>query len=149
MRDYDKMELLATLQKMQALEKNTTKKNNILKVYDIVKRCNIATYKNITDTSKGVNLGNVLEVLVLRFYGLEVENNSLEVKSLVNNRANELTNANVQNVVFAVFSGTMQGLYSFKGSDICGRGRLGLKDLQKLESEKVATFSQMIKKINA
>lgn len=149
MRDYSKMQVIEMLSYMQANEKNTTKRNNLIKLRDIVRRCNVETYKNITNTKNGINIGNVMEVLVLKFYGLECETDNIEVKSLVNNRANELTNASVKNVIFAVFSASLSGLYQYNASDILNCGRLGVNDLLKLKGVKVATFSQMIKKINA
>lgn len=149
MRDYSKMQVIEMLTYMQLNEKNTTKKNNLIKLRDIVKRCNIETYNNITNTKNGINIGNIVEVLVLKFYGVECETDNIEIKSLVNNRANELTNANVKNVIFAVFSASLSGLYQYNGTDILNRGRLGVNDLLKLKGVKVATFSQMIKKINA
>lgn len=149
MRDYSKKQVVEMLTYMQANERNTTKRNNIIKLRDIVKRCNVETYKNITDTKNGINIGNVVEVLVLKYYGLECETDNVEIKSLVNNRANELSNSNVKNVIFAVFSSSLNGLYQYRASDILNRGRLGVNDLLKLKGVKVATFSQMIKKINA
>lgn len=149
MRDYSKMQIIEMLTYMQLNEKNTTKKNNLIKLRDIVKRCNVDSYKNITNTKNGINIGNIVEVLVLKFYGLECENDNIEIKSLVNNRANELINANVKNVIFAVFSSSLNGLYQYNASDVLNRGRLGVNDLLRLKGVKVATFSQMIKKINA
>lgn len=149
MRDYSKKQIMELLSYMQENERNTTKRNNLIKLRDIVKRCNIEIYNNITNTKNGINIGNVIEVLVLKFYGLECETDNVEIKSLVNNRANELINVNVKNVVFAVFSSSLNGLYQYNATDILNRGRLGVGDLLKLKGVKVATFSQMIKKINA
>lgn len=147
-----KNKVLEMLKAYQKEETNCTNAKNIKVVMGLVKASKREEYKGASinmNAKKHLNLGCLVERLVLDYFGLEAEDNDHEIKALINNTPNVLDNENVKVCYVALVSESVSnGLYRVEASEIRGK-RLGKKEMIKLiknkKAKKVCALSTMVK----
>ena len=123
----------------------TTRKERIKQVKRLVTKSNIQEYNNmIISQNNNVNIGLIIETLVLNKLGLKSEDDNHEIKSLVCNRWNVLTNKNVKCVYIYVLSAKMQGLYKLDKPNLIFNKSIGFKELQALPLEKIGGIESIL-----
>lgn len=123
----------------------TTRKERIKQVKRLVTKSNIQEYNNmILSQNNNVNIGLIIETLVLNKLGLKSEDDNHEIKSLVCNRWNVLTNKNVKCVYIYVLSAKMQGLYKLDKPNLIFNKSIGFKELQALPLEKIGGIESIL-----
>ena len=98
----------------------------------------------ILSQNNNINIGLIIETLVLNKLGLKSEDDNHEIKSLVCNRWNVLTNKNVKCVYIYVLSAKMQGLYKLDKPNLIFNKSIGFKELQTLPLEKIGGIESII-----
>lgn len=99
---------------------NTTKAQIIENLINFIKTCDIATYNNIktNDSLKGLNIGDIGENIVFRYFKIDKENEMHEIKTFIIDTPNILIDKKVKIVyIFMVFN-DINGLYKVNASDI-------------------------------
>ena len=123
----------------------TSRKERIKQVKRLVTKANIQEYNNvILSQNNNVNIGLIIETLVLHKLGLKSEDDNHEIKSLVCNRWNVLTNKNVKCVYIYVLSAKMQGLYKLDKPNLIFNKSIGFKELQTLPLEKIGGIESIL-----
>ena len=123
----------------------TSRKERIKQVKRLVTKSNIQEYNNmILSQNNNVNIGLIIETLVLHKLGLKSEDDNHEIKSLVCNRWNVLTNKNVKCVYIYVLSAKMQGLYKLDKPNLIFNKSIGFKELQTLPLEKIGGIESIL-----
>ena len=123
----------------------TSRKERIKQVKRLVTKSNIQEYNNIIlSQNNNVNIGLIIETLVLHKLGLKSEDDNHEIKSLVCNRWNVLTNKNVKCVYIYVLSAKMQGLYKLDKPNLIFNKSIGFKELQTLPLEKIGGIESIL-----
>ena len=122
-----------------------SRKERIKQVKRLVTKSNIQEYNNmILSQNNNVNIGLIIETLVLHKLGLKSEDDNHEIKSLVCNRWNVLTNKNVKCVYIYVLSAKMQGLYKLDKPNLIFNKSIGFKELQTLPLEKIGGIESIL-----
>lgn len=123
----------------------TSRKERIKQVKRLVIKSNIQEYNNmILSQNNNVNIGLIIETLVLNKLGLKSEDDNHEIKSLICNRWNVLTNKNVKCVYIYVLSAKMQGLYKLDKPNLIFNKSIGFKELQRLPLEKIGGIESIL-----
>ena len=123
----------------------TSRKERIKQVKRLVTKSNIQEYNNIIlSQSSYVYIGLMIETLVLNKLGLKSEDDNHEIKSLICNRWNVLTNKNVKCVYIYVLSAKMQGLYKLDKPNLIFNKSIGFKELQTLPLEKIGGIESIL-----
>ena len=123
----------------------TSRKERIKQVKRLVTKSNIQEYNNIIlSQNNNVNIGLIIETLVLHKLGLKSEDDNHEIKSLICNRWNVLTNKNVKCVYIYVLSAKMQGLYKLDKPNLIFNKSIGFKELQTLPLEKIGGIESIL-----
>lgn len=123
----------------------TSRKERIKQVKRLVIKSNIQEYNNmILSQNNNVNIGLIIETLVLHKLGLKSEDDNHEIKSLICNRWNVLTNKNVKCVYIYVLSAKMQGLYKLDKPNLIFNKSIGFKELQRLPLEKIGGIESIL-----
>ena len=123
----------------------TSRKERIKQVKRLVTKSNIQEYNNmILSQNNNVNIRLIIEALVLNKLGLKSEDDNHEIKSLVCNRWNVLTNKNVKCVYIYVLSAKMQGLYKLDKPNLIFNKSIGFKELQRLPLEKIGGIESIL-----
>lgn len=126
-------------------ENDTTRASKTKQVLSLVKRGKIEDFKNVSISKNGVNIGNIMENIALAYFGLNEENETHEIKSLVLNRANILKNENTKIVYFVIMSKYKNGLYKLENAQSILNVSVGIKELRALKLEKVCELGALIK----
>ena len=144
----NKQEVINNLDNMIKYYNNkneTSRKERIKQVKRLVTKSNIQEYNSvILSQNNNVNIGLIIETLVLNKLGLKSEDENHEIKSLVSNRWNVLTNKNVKCVYIYVLSAKMQGLYKLDKPNLIFNKSIGFKELQTLPLEKIGGIESII-----
>ena len=144
----NKQEVINNLDNMIKYYNNkneTSRKERIKQVKRLVTKSNIQEYNSvILSQNNNVNIGLIIETLVLNKLGLKSEDENHEIKSLVCNRWNVLTNKNVKCVYIYVLSAKMQGLYKLDKPNLIFNKSIGFKELQTLPLEKIGGIESII-----
>ena len=123
----------------------TSRKERIKQVKRLVTKSSIQEYNSvILSQNNNVNIGLIIETLVLNKLGLKSEDDNHEIKSLVCNRWNVLTNKNVKCVYIYVLSAKMQGLYKLDKPNLILNKSIGFKELQTLPLEKIGGIESIL-----
>ena len=123
----------------------TTRKERIKTIKRLVTKSNIQEYNNvILSQNNNINIGLIIETLVLNKLGLKSENDTHEIKSLVCNRWNILTNKNVKCVYIYVLGAKLQGLYKLDKPNLIFNKSIGFKELQDLPLEKIGGIESIL-----
>jgi hypothetical protein len=142
--------VLNSLDSMILFYKNSndiTRAERLKVVKRLVKRANIEDYKNITTSKNGINVGYIMEDLVLNYLGLECEDNMHEIKSLIINTPNILKNDNVKVVYIVIISKYFNGLYRLDNASKILNIRFGINEFRELKNElvKVCELNDLVK----
>lgn len=127
---------------------NNTKAQILNNFIKLVKDCNILEYYNIktNDNLKGLNLGDIGENIVLRFFNLKRENEMHEVKTFIIDTPNILIDKSVKVVYILMVFNELNGLFQVNAKDIYNK-RLSKKLLNELlknnKMVKVASLKQL------
>ena len=106
-------------------------------------------FTKVTKNNNGhMNLGDIVEKIVLEYLGLESEDNEHEVKAIVVNTPNILKNKSVNTAYIFYMKQKYEGLYRVNAQDILGV-RLTKDNFLKLKREKVATLEEVKKALKA
>lgn len=123
----------------------TSRKERIKTIKRLITKSNIQEYNNIIlSQNNNINIGLIIETLVLNKLGLKSEDDDHEIKSLVCNRWNVLTNKNVKCVYIYVLSAKMQGLYKLDKPNLIFNKSIGFKELQTLPLEKIGGIESIL-----
>ena len=126
-------------------QNESSRKGRIKQVKRVVTKSNIQEYNNmILSQNNNINIGLIIETLVLNKLGLKSEDDNHEIKSLVCNRWNVLTNKNVKCVYIYVLSAKMQGLYKLDKPNLIFNKSIGFKELQTLPLEKIGGIESIL-----
>jgi len=142
--------VLNSLDSMIVFYKNTndiTRAERLKVVKRLVKRAKIEDFKNITTSKNGINVGYIMEDIVLNYLGLECEDDMHEIKSLVINKPNILKNKNVKVVYIVIISKYFNGLYRLDNASKILNARLGINEFRALKNElvKVCELNDLVK----
>lgn len=149
MKHYTKAEALeAIASMMEANASNSTKASTLERFARLVKATDLDTYTNIKHNKNGANLGDLAERIVLRYLGLDAETEDAEVKSLILNSPNILTNSEVRTVYLLDLHANHSGLYRLDAKAVLNR-KIDRRLVRELESakalEKVASLRAVAK----
>lgn len=141
-----------TIQELQRIKNHhhekheVTKERNISILMNLVKKCTLDEYNTILTPKGFINLGFIGEALALNYFKLKKEDELHEIKSIINNPAHILENANVQVVYILVINQKLQGLYRVNASLVYNI-RLSIEYLKGLGCEfiKVCNLKELIK----
>ena len=126
-------------------QNESSRKGRIKQVKRVVTKSNIQEYNNmILSQNNNINIGLIIETLVLNKLGLKSEDDNHEIKSLICNRWNVLTNKNVKCVYIYVLSAKMQGLYKLDKPNLIFNKSIGFKELQTLPLEKIGGIESIL-----
>lgn len=106
-----------------------------LDVLDVVERCKCNDYAVQYDNYNHINIGVLLESIVLNELNLLKEDNFHEIKSLVNNTPNILKNPNVKVVYIVVIKSSLKGVFECEAWEVFNK-RLTLKEVKNLTTLK-------------
>lgn len=144
----NKQEVINNLDNMikyYSSKNETSRKERIKQIKRLVTKSNIQEYNNvILSQNNNINIGLIIETLVLNKLGLKSEDDNHEIKSLVCNRWNVLTNKNVKCVYIYVLSAKMQGLYKLNEPTLIFNKSVGFKELQCLPLEKIGGIESIL-----
>lgn len=144
----NKQEIISNLNnliKYYDVKNETTRKERIKTIKRLVVKSSIEEYNNmILSQNNNVNVGLIIETLVLNKLGLKCEDETHEIKSLVCNRWNVLTNKNVKCVYIYVLSAKMQGLYRLDKPNLILNKSIGFKELQILPLKKIGGIESIL-----
>lgn len=135
-----------TLQKTQ--EKNTTKKRQLENLINFIQKLDIQVYNNLIVNRGGcfLNIGFICEYIILKYLGLEKENDLNEIKAFIINTPHIVAKNSSRKVVY-IFSTNegIEGLYKVS-ADLVKEKRINKKDFKNFE--RVATLKNILEKIN-
>lgn len=112
-------------------------------VIELIERCKCNNYHIQRDNKNHINLGYILESLLLDEMQLLKEDEAHEIKSLVNNTPNILINKNVKVVYVIIVKASCKGVYKYKASDVYGK-RLTLSTLNSLNGVYCSELSRAL-----
>lgn len=142
----NKTQLLNEMDKLIQDQNNTTKKAILQNAKKFIVKSNIDDYYTIKQNDH-INLGYVFERIALNYFNLLQEDNEHEIKSLIVNGWNILTNKDVTTVYIVVCMNSSKlknGFYKVN-ADLIRNKRVGLKDFVQLPKEYVCSLSTLMK----
>ena len=101
-------------------------------VIELLERCKCNNYHIQRDNKNHINLGYILESALLDTMSLLKEDETHEIKSLVNNTPNVLKNENVKVVYVVIVKASKKGVYKYDAKDVYNK-RLTLNVLNELD----------------
>ena len=125
---------------------DTTRCNKCKTLKRLVKKSNIQEY-NTSVSKNGVNVGLIVETLVLNYLGLKCEDKQHEIKSLVLNTANILTNKETETIYIFIISKYFNGLYKLENAQQVNGLRIGINEIRALKNQlvKVCEINDIVK----
>lgn len=125
---------------------DTTRCNKCKILKRLIKKSNIQEY-NTSISKNGINVGLIVETLVLKYLGLKCEDKQHEIKSLVLNTANILTNKETETIYIFIISKYFNGLYQLKNAQQVNGVRIGINEVRALKNElvKVCELNDIVK----
>lgn len=115
---------------------DTTRCNKCKVLKRLVNKSNIQEY-NTSVSKNGVNVGLIIEALVLNYLGLKCEDKQHEVKSLILNTANILTNKETETIYIFIISKYFNGLYKLENAQQVNGLRIGINEIRALKKQLV------------
>ena len=115
---------------------DTTRCNKCKTLKRLVNKSNIQEY-NTSVSKNGVNVGLIIEALVLNYLGLKCEDKQHEVKSLILNTANILTNKETETIYIFIISKYFNGLYKLENAQQVNGLRIGINEIRALKNQLV------------
>ena len=115
---------------------DTTRCNKCKTLKRLVNKSTIQEY-NTSVSKNGVNVGLIIETLVLKYLGLEREDKQHEIKSLVLNTANILTNKETETIYIFIISKYFNGLYKLENAQQVNGLRIGINEIRALKNQLV------------
>lgn len=142
----NKKQLLNEMDKLIQDQSNTTKKAILQNAKKFIKKSNIDDYYTIKQNDH-INLGYVFERIALNYFNLSQEDNDHEIKSLIVNGWNILTNKDVTTVyiVACVNSSKLKNGFYKVNADLIRNKRIGLKEFVQLPKEYVCSLTTLMK----
>lgn len=125
---------------------DTTRCNKCKILKRLVNKSNIQEY-NTSISKNGVNVGLIVETLVLKYLGLKCEDKQHEIKSLVLNTANILTNKETETIYIFIISKYFNGLYKLDNAQQVNGLRIGINEIRALKNQlvKVCEIKDIVK----
>lgn len=125
---------------------DTTRCNKCKILKRLVNKSNIQEY-NTSISKNGVNVGLIVETLVLKYLGLKCEDKQHEIKSLVLNTANILTNKETETIYIFIISKYFNGLYKLENAQQINGLRVGINEIRALKNQliKVCEINDIVK----
>lgn len=125
---------------------DTTRCNKCKILKRLVNKSNIQEY-NTSISKNGVNVGLIVETLVLKYLGLKCEDKQHEIKSLVLNTANILTNKETETIYIFIISKYFNGLYKLDNAQQVNGVRVGINEIRALKNQlvKVCEINDIVK----
>lgn len=125
---------------------DTTRCNKCKTLKRLVNKSTIQEY-NTSVSKNGVNVGLIIETLVLKYLGLEREDKQHEIKSLVLNTANILTNKETETIYIFIISKYFNGLYKLENAQQVNGLRIGINEIRVLKNQlvKVCEIKDIVK----
>lgn len=125
---------------------DTTRCNKCKILKRLVNKSNIQEY-NTSVSKNGVNVGLIVETLVLKYLGLKCEDKQHEIKSLVLNTANILTNKETETIYIFIISKYFNGLYKLDNAQQVNGLRIGINEIRALKNQlvKVCELKDIVK----
>lgn len=125
---------------------DTTRCNKCKILKRLVNKSNIQEY-NTSISKNGVNVGLIVETLVLKYLGLKCEDKQHEIKSLVLNTANILTNKETETIYIFIISKYFNGLYKLDNAQQVNGLRIGINEIRALKNQlvKVCEINDIVK----
>lgn len=108
-------------------ETNTTKKKQLKRLARLINKCNLNNYIVRVSDKGNYNIGDIVECITLHFAELEKETLNFEIKSLVINYPNVLSNEEVKTVYIVVLTQDRKkdkldnGLYKIDASQVLNK----------------------------
>ena len=115
---------------------DTTRCNKCKTLKRLVNKSNIQEY-NTSVSKNGVNVGLIIEALVLNYLGLKCEDKQHEIKSLILNTANILTNKETETIYIFIISKYFNGLYKLENAQQVNGLRIGINEIRALKNQLV------------
>ena len=115
---------------------DTTRCNKCKTLKRLVNKSTIEEY-NTSVSKNGVNVGLIVETLVLNYLGLKCEDKQHEIKSLVLNTANILTNKETETIYIFIISKYFNGLYKLENAQQVNGLRIGINEIRALKNQLV------------
>lgn len=125
---------------------DTTRCNKCKILKRLINKSNIQEY-NTSISKNGVNVGLIVETLVLKYLGLKCEDKQHEIKSLVLNTANILTNKETETIYIFIISKYFNGLYKLENAQQINGLRVGINEIRALKNQlvKVCEINDIVK----
>jgi len=125
---------------------DTTRCNKCKILKRLINKSNIQEY-NTSVSKNGVNVGLIVETLVLKYLGLKCEDKQHEIKSLVLNTANILTNKETETIYIFIISKYFNGLYKLENAQQVNGLRIGINEIRALKNQlvKVCEINDIVK----
>lgn len=125
---------------------DTTRCNKCKILKRLVNKSNIQEY-NTSISKNGVNVGLIVETLVLKYLGIKCEDKQHEIKSLVLNTANILTNKETETIYIFIISKYFNGLYKLDNAQQINGLRVGINEIRALKNQlvKVCEINDIVK----
>lgn len=125
---------------------DTTRCNKCKILKRLVNKSNIQEY-NTSISKNGVNVGLIVETLVLKYLGIKCEDKQHEIKSLVLNTANILTNKETETIYIFIISKYFNGLYKLDNAQQVNGLRIGINEIRALKKKlvKVCEVNDIVK----
>lgn len=99
-----KKEVINNIKNNITNETNTTKKKQLKRLAWLINKCNLNNYIVRVSDKGNYNIGDIVECITLHFAELEKETLNFEIKSLVINYPNVLSNEEVKTVYIVVLT---------------------------------------------
>ena len=115
---------------------DTSRCNKCKTLKRLINKSNIQEY-NTSVSKNGVNVGLIIETLVLNYLGLKCEDKQHEIKSLVLNTANILTNKETETIYIFIISKYFNGLYKLENAQQVNGLRIGINEIRALKNQLV------------
>jgi hypothetical protein len=133
----------ATLFLMSGTKQDKERATRTFEVIELIEKCNCNAFTIQHDNKQHINLGYILESLLLNALNLYKEDYNHEIKSLVNNTPNVLTNTNVNVVYVIIVKASRKGVYKYNAKDLLNK-RLTLSVLNSIDSVYMEDLSQAL-----
>lgn len=144
-----KKEVLKNLRNNYKETENTTNAKYIKRVIALIQKSERTDYVGvaISKSQKGnLNMGCLLERVVLDYLCLDKEDNEHEVKCFINNTTNKLVNENVKTCYILLMSENYNGLYQVQAEKIKDktlRKKYLFNLIKQNEMKKVASLNKL------
>lgn len=146
---YTKNQTLKALNKqattflLNGTKQDKERATRTFEVIELINKCNCNAFTIQRDNKNHINIGYILESLLLNALNLHKEDYNHEIKSLVNNTPNILTNPNVKYVYVVIVKASRKGVYKYNAKDLLNK-RLTLSVLNNINSVYMSELSKAL-----